>query len=172
MNNIRTLTEKILASHCEKLKGNAGNGNIRALEIRWQEANREFHGRAMPGFTDRERGNVKLLVEGLGGAEVERLLSESVQYWGYLLQQPSLERLPPLPTFGSLFAYRETIRAFLDAREKKEIKAESANEKMKRYEQEYLETPKPKVSLLEMAQAERKKIQDGKGNKYEDSTAR
>ena len=116
----------------------------------------------VPAFTDRERGNIKYLIEQLGSDEAAFLLREAIEHWGFLRSHPSLSALPPTPTFGALFAYRETLRAYLHDRGKVVVKKTSAVEKIKQYEKEAVDKVPAKMSLTEMVKAARKEIANGK----------
>jgi hypothetical protein len=159
---LNTVAQQIRERHQVALTKRQAIPTIRDIEINWSIDNQQYHGMRMPAFTDREQGNVKYMIEQLGKPEVVFLMREAVEHWSYIREQKSLEGLPPTPTFGALFVYRETIRSFLHGRTKVQEKKISALEKLKIYEMEAKVTEKPKLSLLEMAKQAQKEYRDAR----------
>jgi len=163
--DLKAIAQGIDESQRRAIESQSGRGKVRALELLWAQTVEEVHGIKVPSFTDRERGYVSDLAEKYGGEEAKALILKSIQRWTDLYMEESLHKvLTPTPVFGTFYAFREKIRAFVFHFAKKEEKRTETTVKLKKMEKEAEPErgKKPAIPLSEMVKQARQQLQKEK----------
>lgn len=133
-------------------------GHVRAFELTWARLVNKDSVIVHKSFTDRERGNIKDLIDRFGSDDALLLMKWAVDSWQTLAKLPYL-RLPPTPVFSDLYFQRERIWATWKAEEQKreELKEQLAERERVEEERKILSEKPPQKSLSQMVRELRAK---------------
>lgn len=166
MEAIRNILGNIVKSVQEKhdvaIQKSAKEGKHIGLERVFRRAVEERFGAKVFSFTDRERGNLSMLVGDLG-EETGAFLVDAVINWKEFTTEEYLKHLPPTPVFQDLFFNRQRIISRLSSLKKKEEKRVEFIEKLKPIVAEAEKKPESeKYNLMDIFLKERQRVREEK----------
>ena len=161
------ILDDIKRRHREDLIAASARGQVRALELLWQEVNQDELNVTVPSWTDRERGMMKDLFERYGDDEIAMVIKWAVRKWTSLSGKIG-QRFPAFPVFSDFYFHRDRVWAEYradQAREEHQRKAVETNHKdHEKYAEWKRESEKvaPAKTLTEMVMEARAKVREMK----------
>lgn len=165
------IIQQIEDKHKAVIERGVREGKTPHLERLWHDTVNQRWNIKSFAFTDREKGNMKLFVKEFGD-ESGSIILDAINGWREMRRSNSLGLIAELPEFGSFFSFRKKIYVWIKARERDIDKRAGALANTRHSDRSYTDQKRhaktqepsniPRLSLVEMAKAERKRIKEAR----------